>query len=165
VSEGRKEGLKAALAATVGLGAPALPVADGPQQAELLPDAAPPRPVGRPTGSRNRRTQEWADFLLARHGRSPLEVLAEIAVTPTAELARELGCDRIDALDRRMRAAAELAPYLHQKQPVAVQTDGAPITPLVVQVTPGVAAKVGIPLAPPVIVESVADQGVSEAAP
>ena len=62
-------------------------------------DAAPKRAnlaragKGRPPGARNHSTQFWQDFISRRYG-SPLEVLAQIMRSPTADLAKELGCAR-----------------------------------------------------------------------
>lgn len=78
---------------------------------------------GRPAGSRNRRTQDWAEYLLSRY-RSPLVVLAETYSRPAAELAAELGCSRLEAGQMQLKAAAELAPYLHGKMPVEVNLSG-----------------------------------------
>jgi len=109
-----------------------------PQQLPLIPvqsaedgvatgDAATPdqetrRGPGRPKGSRNRRTDEWVNFLLSRY-QSPLVVLAETYSRPVAVLAAELNCDIIEAARIQLQAAKELAPYLHQKLPMA-DTDG-----------------------------------------
>lgn len=79
---------------------------------------------GRPPGSRNKRTQDWADFILARY-RSPLIGLAELVSTPVADLARALGCEKIEAAEFWRKCAAELAGYLHQRQPVAIDMQGA----------------------------------------
>lgn len=77
---------------------------------------------GRPKGAKNKRTQEWSDFILARH-RSPLMGLAEIVSTPIPILAQQLSCKRIEAAEFWRKCSVELARYLHQAQPVAVQVD------------------------------------------
>lgn len=74
---------------------------------------------GRPPGSRNRRTEAWAQFLLARYA-SPLEVLAQIATSSVEELHKRLGCSPLEALQEKRLAAIGLLPYLHQRQPIAV---------------------------------------------
>lgn len=144
MSEGSKSGLTAALAET-GAGAP--PAAEA-EQLALLPAPAVPEaprtaraPGGRPLHSRNRRTQEWIDYLLGR-GRSPLEFLHSLYQRPPVQLARELGLylyhegkpvlDKDgepvlavgDALKRQVEAAVAIAPYLHQKLPIAVDVKG-----------------------------------------
>ena len=124
---GEKQGVTAAIEA-IGPGEP--PAAAG-QQAELFDNAAAPVPLapsagrsgpqgGRPAGSRNRRTQEWVDFILAQY-RSPLIVLAETYSRPVEDLARELGCNKLEAFERQQAAAVALAPYLHQRQPQAIE--------------------------------------------
>jgi hypothetical protein len=77
---------------------------------------------GRPKGARNKATKEIRDYILARH-RDPLDALGEIISMPLMELKKLLGCDMIDALKMQMAAATSLAPYLHQKQPQAIQVD------------------------------------------
>jgi hypothetical protein len=79
------------------------------------------RGVGRPPGSKNRRTQEMADYILSRYT-SPLIALAETYARPVQDLAKELGCDKLEAFKLQLVAAKELAPYLHQKLPIAIDT-------------------------------------------
>lgn len=97
---------------------------------------------GRPRGSRNRRTQEWVDYLLARYP-SPLVALAETYSRPTAELATELACKRDEAFKLQLMAARELAPYLHQKQPVAVEVDARGEVNLVISGFDGLGETIG----------------------
>ena len=121
-------------------------------QLPLLPMVATEAPVsaaddaavagaGRPPGRRNRRTQEWTDYILSRY-RSPLEVLAETYSTPTPTLSRRLRCSFKEAFTFQLQAARELAPYLHQKQPVAVTVDGKGMLQLMICATPEMAAMV-----------------------
>lgn len=93
---------------------------------------------GRPKGSRNRRTEAVAAWLLSQH-RHPLAVMAEAySMAPAAFLAAagfkhdEKGDDDapcysndllFEALKLQMRMAEVVAPYLAQKQPQAVQLD------------------------------------------
>ncbi len=77
------------------------------------------RGPGRPPGAPNRRTVEMAQFLLKRYA-SPLEVLAQIATARVDELSQSLGCDKLEALQEKRLAAIALLPYVHQKQPVAL---------------------------------------------
>lgn len=84
---------------------------------------APRRGPGRPAGAINKRTTDWARYLLGKY-RSPLEVLAEAYSRPAADLAAELGCSKADAFKVQVHAAAELAPYLHGKMPVEVKMSG-----------------------------------------
>lgn len=78
---------------------------------------------GRPPGSKNRSTSEWSRYILSRY-RSPLLAMAEVAQAKPSELSLELGCDQTEAIKIILQAAATLAPYLHQKQPLAVQGNG-----------------------------------------
>ena len=89
-----------------------------PQTAALV-DLQARRGPGRPAGARNRRTTEFADYLLSRYA-SPMEVLAQVAVARVDELAAQLGCTKLEALQEKRLAAIALVPYLHQKQPLAV---------------------------------------------
>lgn len=123
-----------------------------PVQADLLglpmvAEAVVVRGRGRPAGARNRRTQEWADFLIGRHG-SPLEVLAQIAVAPIDVLARELQCSRIQALEQKRQAAVALAPYVHERMPLAVNLEGGQAITLIINQASGASAQevVGAPV-------------------
>lgn len=87
---------------------------------------------GRPKGSRNRSTEAWREFLAHRY-RSPLEVMAEIYSRSVGELVAEIGCTKLEALTLQLRAAAESAPYWHQKQPMAMQIDGKGVVQLVLE--------------------------------
>lgn len=110
------------------------------------PEDAPPEPVmsgGRPAGSVARKTAEWQQFILTRY-RSPLVGLAEIAARPARDLAQELGCTPLEAFDRQLKALAELAPYVHSKMPAAVQHEGAPTVPILLGVSPAMAARMGV---------------------
>lgn len=135
--DGKKLGLAAAVAAT---GAEAPPV-ERAEQLPLLPAAeldglpvgqaertavlrAPRSGPGRPPGARNRSTQAWRDYLLSKY-RSPLEVLAETYSRSAQDLAAELNCKPAEAFAIQVKAAAELAPYLHGKMPVEVAVSGA----------------------------------------
>jgi hypothetical protein len=98
--------------------------------AEQDPPAPGARGPGRPPGARNKRTAEWVEFILSRY-RSPLLALAEIYSRPVDVLTQELGCTRLEAFQEQRRAAEALLPYLHQKQPLAVQVDSRGVVQLV----------------------------------
>jgi hypothetical protein len=144
LTDNGKSGLATALEAT----GPGVPPAAAAEQLALLPEPALPdaprtraAPGGRPRGSRNRRTQEWVDYLLGK-GRSPLEFLHALYQRPAAKLAEELGLYLYhegklvldaagapvlavgEAFRRQVEAAAGVAPYLHQKLPVAIDVKG-----------------------------------------
>lgn len=121
-------GLPAAIEAVLGETGGSLPVrgADA-EQLALLPEGRVtrdqvellPRGRGRPRGSVNRRTAAWRDYL-ARRYTHPLETLAAIQSTPADVLAAQLGCKPVEALAIIKSAAAELAPYMEGKQPIAI---------------------------------------------
>lgn len=127
-------GLKAAVAEAAGeAGEPAgraeqLPLLPAAEVAALPEDAAARRQAlqarrrGRPPGAVNRSTTAWRDWLLARYP-SPLQALAEAYSRPVRDLADELGCKPVEAFQVQVRAAAELAPYLHGKMPVEVNVN------------------------------------------
>ena len=142
------DGLRTAVA-TVGVGeAPAI---DG-DQLELLPDllGLPEVPVerrgpGRPKGARNKRTEEWTAYLLGRY-HSPLEALLQLGLMPVQELARSLNCTMIEALAEKRQALAAILPYLHQRQPIAVDVTKRQVVHLTIHEAPdqdlGVAAAI-----------------------
>lgn len=90
------------------------------------------RGPGRPPGSRNKRTEEWCDFILSRY-RSPLLFLAEAYSRPVEVLAAELGCSNLDAFKAQKSAAEALAPFMHQKQPVAVEISETGVVQLILE--------------------------------
>lgn len=77
---------------------------------------------GRPKGSKNKRTEDWTEYLLNNY-RSPLIMFAETYSRPTAALALELACTLEEAFKIQMDAAKQLAPYVHQKLPQAIEID------------------------------------------
>lgn len=97
------------------------------------------RGPGRPAGSRNRRTARMVDYILARY-RSPLLGMAEICNAPVRQLAAALGCSLLDALKVQQTAQRDLAPYLHQKQPTAIDVNGAAAGALIISVGQTIAA-------------------------
>jgi len=131
-----------------------------PRQLGLLGDAGPlpveavaaggeKRGRGRPAGAVNRLTKEFRDFILSNH-RSPLVTLARLQAQDPVELAARLGCKPLEALDRILRAAEGLAPFLHGKQAVE-DKDGNAVLPVIQLADPrlfmaGAAAEEGGPL-------------------
>jgi len=170
MSSDEKQGFAAALA-NMDVGAP--PRDDG-DQAALFEgfenaEAASPlasanerrgRGPGRPKGAKNRRTEEWAAYILGQY-RSPLIVLAELYSMPVDELAAELQCEKLDAVKIQKDAAAALAPYVHQRQPQAVEVNQREVGVLILGEFSGDASGVtGLALAPD---ESEENQGVIDA--
>lgn len=94
-------------------------------------DVVTARGPGRPKGARNKRDLDMVKFILGRH-RSPLLAMAEIVDTPIAQLSRVLSCDLIEAAEFQLKAASQLAPYLHQRQPQAVTVDASTVGALMV---------------------------------
>lgn len=129
--QGQKTGIKTATAELYD--GEASPVPE-PVQEELLPlrkvERGPEaekrgirsRGPGRPPGAKNKSTEAWAGYILSRYA-SPLQALAETYSRPVQDLAAELGCDKLDAFRIQQQAAQALAPYIHKKQPVAVEGD------------------------------------------
>lgn len=78
------------------------------------------RGAGRPKGSRNRSTEAWRSFFL-RQNKSPLLFLGGIYSVPTSKLASDIGVKMEDALKYQIAAAQAVLPYVHQKQPIAVE--------------------------------------------
>lgn len=111
----------------LGMLPPELPAAEG-----AAGDAG-PRGRGRPPGSKNQRTKDWADYLLANY-QSPLIGLAKIAASSPAEFVEALRADAkrvglpllgpegtlLDVVKLQITAMRELAPFIHEKMPVAV---------------------------------------------
>lgn len=97
-----------------------------------------PKGRGRPPGSRNRRTKATADWLLSLY-RSPLAVMAEGYSMSPADFLRSAGLRPdekteageacfsndllLEAVKLQMRFAEAVAPYVHQRLPLAVQVD------------------------------------------
>lgn len=134
-----KPGLKAALAETVRTDAP-VPGAAAAQQLALLPlrrvvqdeenaePVSPPRGAGRPKGAKNKSTAEWREYLLSRYS-APLIALAETYSRTLAQFAADLGFkledldfdQRLALFNVQLQCAKEMAPYVHQKQPIAIE--------------------------------------------
>lgn len=108
------------------------------QQLALLPlrevDADPenaepvstPRGAGRPPGAKNKSTKAWTEYILGRYS-SPLVALAETYSRTVEDLAAALGLknpsfeQRLDLFKLQLQCAKELSPYVHQKQPLAIE--------------------------------------------
>lgn len=91
-------------------------------QAEAYEPAADSMPFperrgpGRPKGAPNKRTADFARYIQSRYG-DLLTGLAAVAFTPIDELARDLGCTRLEAFDRWLKVRDTLLPYVHARLP------------------------------------------------
>ena len=83
-------------------------------------DAA--RGPGRPKGAKNKRAQDFADYILGQCG-SPLMVLGKTYSRPVEALAKQLKCSLEKAFAFQQAAALGLAPYLHQRLPQAIEVE------------------------------------------
>lgn len=90
----------------------------------LVDEASKAAGRGRPKGSRNRSTAELVKLISAK-GRHPLIAMAEIVAMPIPDIAVALGCKLLEAAEYQRKVMSDLAPYVAQKQPVAVQVAGA----------------------------------------
>lgn len=137
--EGEKTGIKTAIAEV----ADAVNATQAEAAEEQLPllslpmiadEQAPPRTStgkpGRPPGARNKSTEEWKHLFLTKY-RSPLFAAGELYSRPIEQLAADLGL-RWEALDfdQKVRlltfqrdTALGVLPFVHSKQPLAVQVD------------------------------------------
>jgi hypothetical protein len=79
---------------------------------------------GRPRGSRNRTTQDLVK-LIESTGRNPILAMAEIVATPIDVIAKTLKCKLLEAAEYHRKVMSDLAPYVAQKLPTAVQVVGA----------------------------------------
>lgn len=145
---GEKSGLKTAVAALHDPAAP-VPGAEAVEQLEMLPltkkaeekQIVMDRRRGRPPGAKNKNTQEWRDYLLSRYS-SPLEALAQTYSLPVEELRTMVGGTLLDAYKLQLQAAKELAPYLHQKMPLAIDTGDQGLIQLTINMGAQAAAEV-----------------------
>jgi len=78
---------------------------------------------GRKPGARNRRSNDFSRWML-QFGPHPGAAMMRILARPAELLAAEMGCKKLEALDRQIRVAAELLPYFEGKKPVEVNLTG-----------------------------------------
>lgn len=79
---------------------------------------------GRPRGSTNRTTRDLVKLITA-HGKHPLLAMAEIVSTPIDAIAKTLSCSKLEAAEYHRKVMSDLAPYVAQRLPLAVQMQGA----------------------------------------
>ncbi|MDI1227368.1 MAG: hypothetical protein PSY14_06775 [bacterium] len=105
---------------------------------------------GRPPGAKNKNTEQWRDYLLSRYS-SPLEGLAFTASMDVAELSKSLSCTKLEAFKLQLMAMRELAPYVHQKMPIALEAGAGGLISLVINANAAAAA--AGPANAPVVIE------------
>lgn len=118
-----------------------LPLCQGEQKPAGANSGSPHRGAGRPPGAKNKSTEIWTEFLLSRYS-SPLMGLAEIYSRSIADLARELGFitetrvlkpeQALELLKLQVSCMEKLAPYVHKKQPMAIDTGEGGLIQLVI---------------------------------
>lgn len=144
----KRIGLQTAIELT---GPGSLPAADGVQADMFEADAPLPMPPakgvsgpkgGRPPGARNKRTDDWVNYLLGKY-RSPLVFLLETFHRTPSELAEQLQLYKFhegklqldprtgqpilatgEAADIQIKAAIAALPYLHQRLPQELALTG-----------------------------------------
>lgn len=94
-----------------------------------LPPVGERRPRGRPLGSKNRASEAFRTWLLARYT-SPLVGLCEMYSRSVHALAREMGFESdtrrakpeelLELLKIQLQCLKEVAPYVHSRQPIAI---------------------------------------------
>ena len=89
-----------------------------------VPGLGAERKPGRPKGAKNKSTKEWVEYFLNTVKESPLMFLGRLYAQETVALARKMQCKREDALKLQVAAANACLPYVHQKQPIAIETGG-----------------------------------------
>ena len=77
------------------------------------------RGPGRPKGSINKRSADFRDYILRRYG-DPLTGIADLAFRPIADIAAELGCDKLEAAKLWLACRETLLPYVVAKLPAEV---------------------------------------------
>jgi len=129
---GPKEGLAAALKASA-VAHPPAPPGSAEEQLDLhellglrkplpAPSAADAQlPVrrggpGRPPGVRNRRTEEWINYLLGKYT-SPVEVMLRISNMGVEDLRAALNCSALEAMEIILKASNYSAPFVHARSP------------------------------------------------
>jgi hypothetical protein len=70
--------------------------------------------------------------LIESTGRHPILAMAEIVATPIDVIAATLACTRLEAAEYHRKVMSDLAPYVAQRLPLAVQVQGATAGMLVI---------------------------------
>src|SRR5262249_35431097 len=117
--------------------------------AQLMPRRSP----GRPPGSVNRSTAQWAAYIKTTYG-SPLDEAARMCGMSIADLARALGCTRLEAAEFHLQGLEFALAYTHAEMPRAVAVDAV--------IAGGSEASLAMFLAPAVAVAVTADNPPSD---
>lgn len=105
----------------------------------------PVRGAGRPPGALNKTTDDWRAYWL-RHYRSPLLLLGDLITADPFKLHKAIrdadvraGVERevsvMDVIALQRGAATDIAPYVHRKQPIAIDGGEDKALPLIVMAT------------------------------
>src|SRR5262249_2657057 len=98
--------------------------------------------IGRPPGARNKATKDWTRYFLTRFG-SPLEVLGQIMRADVDALVKQVGCTALEALQEKRIAAATVLPFVHSRQPIALDVRERKLVHLTIDNTPANGASGG----------------------
>lgn len=90
------------------------------------------RSTGRPKGAGNRRTLAMRDLYLRMGYTHPMLFMGEVLTRSVADLAKDLDCKLVEALEIQRKVAADLAPYLESKRPVELKASGEGLPVLIV---------------------------------
>ena len=77
------------------------------------------RRPGRPKGAKNKRTRDLVGYILSQVT-PPILTLARMGDVPVEELAARLDCSLLEAWAEKRQCLIAVAPYIHQKQAIAV---------------------------------------------
>ena len=88
---------------------------------------------GRPLGARNKRSDDFAAYILQNGGADPAIFLGRAIATPTEVLMEASGKSYLECYDRQIRCAEALQPYFHSKKPVAVDLSFAGVADLFIE--------------------------------
>lgn len=123
-----------------------------------------PNGRGRPRGSVNRTTADMVKLIQAS-GRHPLLAMAEIVATPINVISETLGCTLLEAANYHRQVMSDLAPYVAQRMPLALQVEGANAGTLNLVINAGAVVGLGMTLAEgsPIIDNDTETQGKSDA--
>lgn len=94
----------------------------GASRLTIVAHAREKRRAGRPPGAPNKRTEDFRRWVLAS-GRHPTAFMVEVYSTPTEVLMELSGKTYLECLDRQIRCAENIQPYMESKKPVDINVD------------------------------------------